>query len=43
MSRYFETVRKYWQQGLYTVRHLKTLERKGILSAEERKQIQAGK
>lgn len=42
MSKYFEVIRKYFRKGLYTSAHLEVLERKGVLTQEERQAIEKG-
>lgn len=42
MSKYFEIIRRYFRRGLYTPAHLAVLERKGVLTAEERQAIEKG-
>lgn len=42
MSRYFETIRRYFRKGLYTAAHLAVLESKGVITAEEHRSIETG-
>lgn len=42
MSKHFERIRKYFRKGLYTKAHLEVLERKGVITAEEREIIETG-
>lgn len=40
MSKYFEVICKYFHKGLYTKAHLEVLESKGVITKEEKKQIE---
>lgn len=42
MSKYFETIRRYFRKGLYTAAHLAVLVDKGVLSQQERQAIEQG-
>ena len=42
MSKYFETIRKYFRKGLYTAAHLAVLVDKGVISEQEHQAIEPG-
>ena len=42
MSKYYELIARYFRKGLYTTAHLAVLERKGVLTAAERQNIETG-
>lgn len=42
MSKIAEKIAVYFRKGLYRKAHLETLERKGVITAEERRIIEKG-
>ena len=42
MSKYFETIARYFRKGLYTATHLAVLVDKGVISETERQTIEQG-
>ena len=42
MSKYYELIARYFRKGLYSTAHLAVLERKGVLTAAERQNIEKG-
>lgn len=42
MSKYYETIARYFRKGLYTAAHLAVLADKGVLTEAERQTIEQG-
>lgn len=42
MSNYLEQIKLYFRKGLYNKAHLEMLERRGVITAQERKAIEQG-
>ena len=42
MSKYLEQIRLYFRKGLYNKAHLEMLERRGVITEQERKAIEQG-
>jgi len=42
MSKHLEQIKLYFRKGLYNKAHLEMLERRGVITAQERKAIEQG-
>lgn len=42
MSNYLEQIKLYFRKGLYNKAHLEMLERRGVITEQERKAIEQG-
>ena len=42
MSNYLEQIKLYFRKGLYNKAHLEILERRGVITEQERKAIEQG-